>query len=78
MLEHGVLIIVIVIIANRQTEHEEALVKEMKDKFEKQLRLMKTELKQLQTAKREHARALQKNVRTTTQLCVYSCNRLFY
>ncbi len=35
----------------------------MTDKFEKQLKQMKTELKQLQTAKREHAKALQKNVR---------------
>ena len=48
---------------NRQCEQTEAIMKEMKDKYEKQLVGMRNELKQLQIAKREHAKALQKNVR---------------
>ena len=48
-------------------------MKEMKDKYEKQLVGMRNELKQLQIAKREHAKALQKNVRQAS-MCRSSNN----
>ena len=46
----------------RQTERQETRVKEMKDKYEKQLSQLRTELKQLQLAKKEHSKAIRRNV----------------
>lgn len=37
-------------------------MKEMKSKYERQLTEMKRDLKQLQMAKKEHAKAIKKNV----------------
>lgn len=51
-------------IANsRHSERREDQIKELREHYEKQLNSLKQELKQLQVAKREHAKAVKKNVR---------------
>ena len=51
-----------ILAVTRQTERQETRVKEMKDKYEKQLSQLRTELKQLQLAKKEHSKAIKRNV----------------
>ena len=57
-------------LSGRQNERlQEEQIKEMKDKYEKELSLLKRDLKQLQIAKREHALAMKKNVRARESSC---------
>lgn len=51
----------------RLSERREEKIKEMKSKYERQLTDMKRELKQLQLAKKEHSKALKKNVNCPLQ-----------
>lgn len=46
----------------RLSERREEKIKEMKTKYERQLRDMKRELKQLELSKKEHSKAMKKNV----------------
>lgn len=48
---------------SRHSERQEDQIKELRERYEKQLNSLKQELKQLQVAKREHAKAVKKNVR---------------
>ena len=48
--------------AARQSRARDEKMKEMKSKYERQLTEMKRDLKQLQMAKKEHAKAIKKNV----------------
>ena len=51
---------------SRHSERQEEQIKELREHYEKQLNSLKQELKQLQVAKREHAKAVKKNVRYVT------------
>ena len=46
----------------RLSERREEKIKEMKSKYERQLRDMKRELKQLELSRKEHSKAMKKNV----------------
>ncbi len=48
----------------RAMEKSDERTKEIKAKFEKQLVDLRTELKSLKSARKEHAKAMKKNVRT--------------
>ncbi|XP_064385434.1 kinesin-like protein KIF21A [Halichondria panicea] len=54
--------------SQRGGELSQAKVKEVKASYEKQLKDLKSELKQLKTVKREHARAMKKNAEQDRQL----------
>ena len=57
----------------RLSERREEKIKEMKSKYEHQLADMKRELKQLQLAKKEHSKAMKKNVRKETDMTMCMC-----
>ncbi len=59
---------VIKTIGNQRGEIGQAKVKEVKTQYEKQLKDLKGELRQLKTVKREHARAMKKNAEQERQL----------
>ena len=56
----------------RLSERREEKIREMKSKYEHQLADMKRELKQLQLAKKEHSKAMKKNVSKEISNTVHS------
>ena len=54
--------VILFLAQTRLSERREEKIKEMKSKYERQLGDMKRELKQLQLSKKEHSKAMKKNV----------------
>lgn len=63
----------------RAMEKNEEKAKEIKGRYERQLTDLKTELRSLKSARKEHAKAMKKNVRMYASNCrhyaLYVCTR---